>query len=45
MRRRILADDRPGELAADVRRLGMRAFLRLEHELQDYAPKPTDGVP
>lgn len=45
VRRRVLADDRPEALAADVRELGARAFLRLEQGLQDYAPKPTDAVP
>jgi len=38
-RRRILADDDPGRLAADVRRLGARAFTLLEHGLGDYAAR------
>jgi AcrR family transcriptional regulator len=41
VRRRVLADDRPERLAADVRRLGKRAFAVLEHGLGDYAPKPA----
>jgi AcrR family transcriptional regulator len=40
VRRRVLADDEPGQLAADVRRLGESAFALLEHGLGDYAPKP-----
>ncbi len=40
VRRRVLDDDRPDRLAADVRRLGKRAFALLEHGLGDYAPKP-----
>lgn len=40
-RRRVLADDRPDRLAADVRRLTQRAFRLLEHGLADYAPKPA----
>jgi AcrR family transcriptional regulator len=35
-RRRILADEQPAGLAADVRRLGNRAFALLEHGLGDY---------
>jgi AcrR family transcriptional regulator len=35
-RRRILADEQPTGLAADVRRLGNRAFALLEHGLGDY---------
>lgn len=45
VRRRILADDRPEKLAADVRELGGRAFARLEQGLRDYAPKPPDSTP
>ena len=40
-RRRVLADDEPARLAADVRRLGRRAFALLEHGLGDYAVKPS----
>jgi AcrR family transcriptional regulator len=40
VRRRILADDEPGRLAADVRELGRRAFALLEHGLGDYAVRP-----
>jgi AcrR family transcriptional regulator len=39
-RRRVLADKEPVRLAADVRRLGKRAFALLEHGLGDYAAKP-----
>ena len=39
-RRRVLADEEPARLAADVRRLGQRAFALLEHGLGDYATKP-----
>jgi AcrR family transcriptional regulator len=39
VRRRILTDDDPGRLAADVRRVGIRAFTLLEHGLGDYAPR------
>jgi AcrR family transcriptional regulator len=35
-RGRILADEQPARLAADVRRLGARAFALLEHGLGDY---------
>jgi AcrR family transcriptional regulator len=37
-RRRVLADEHPAGLAADVRRLGDRAFALLERGLGDYAP-------
>ena len=40
VRRRVLADDEPARLAADVRRLAKRAFALLEHGLGDYAGKP-----
>jgi AcrR family transcriptional regulator len=40
-RRRILADDEPARLAADVRRLAQRSFRLLEQGLGDYAPKPA----
>jgi AcrR family transcriptional regulator len=40
-RRRVLADEDPARLAADVRRLGQRAFALLEQGLGDYAPKPA----
>jgi AcrR family transcriptional regulator len=44
VRRRVLADDEPGQLAADVRRLGERAFALLEHGLGDYAAKPPSQL-
>jgi AcrR family transcriptional regulator len=45
-RRRVLADEEPARLAADVRRLGRQAFALLEHGLGDYAAKPApDGRP
>jgi AcrR family transcriptional regulator len=45
-RRRVLADEEPGRLAADVRRLGRQAFALLEGGLGDYAAKPgPDGRP
>jgi AcrR family transcriptional regulator len=40
-RRRLLADAEPARLAADVRRLGQRAFTLLEHGLGDYAATPA----
>ena len=40
VRRRVLADDEPARLAADVRDLGRRAFALLEQGLGDYAAKP-----
>ena len=40
-RRRVLADEEPARLAADVRGLGQRAFALLEHGLGDYAPRPA----
>jgi AcrR family transcriptional regulator len=39
-RRRVLADEEPTRLAADVRGLYQRAFALLEHGLGDYATKP-----
>jgi AcrR family transcriptional regulator len=43
VRRRVLADDDVTRLAADVRRLGERAFALLEHGLGDYASRrPRD---
>jgi len=42
VRRRVLADDEPARLAADVRRLAKRAFALLEHGLGDYAGKPSE---
>jgi AcrR family transcriptional regulator len=46
-RGRILADERPARLAADVRRLGARAFALLEHGLGDYGAggRRQDGDP
>jgi hypothetical protein len=41
VRRRVLADDEPGRLAADVRRLGERAFALLEQGLGDYGVKTS----
>ena len=40
VRRRVLADDEPARLAADVRDLGRRAFALLEQGLGDYAARP-----
>jgi len=40
-RRRVLADEEPTRLAADVRGLYQRAFALLEHGLGDYATKPA----
>jgi AcrR family transcriptional regulator len=40
VRRRILADDQPDRLAADVRRIGDHAFALLEHGLHDYPTMP-----
>ena len=40
-RRRVLADEEPARLAADVRRLGEQGFALLEHGLSDYATRPT----
>jgi AcrR family transcriptional regulator len=39
-RRRVLADEAPARLAADVRALALRSFALLERGLGDYAPKP-----
>jgi AcrR family transcriptional regulator len=41
VRRRVLADDEPARLAADVRKLSQGAFALLEHGLGDYAAKPS----
>jgi AcrR family transcriptional regulator len=41
VRRRVLANDRPERLAADVRRLGKRSFALLADGLGDYATKPS----
>jgi AcrR family transcriptional regulator len=41
VRRRVLADDEPGGLAADIRRLTTEAFALLEQGLRDYAAKPS----
>ena len=40
-RRRVLADERPAGLAADVRALAERAFALLEEGLGDYAAGPA----
>ncbi len=40
VRRRVLADDEPARLAADVRELTAAAFALLERGLADYAAKP-----
>jgi AcrR family transcriptional regulator len=40
VRRRVLAEDEPARLAAEVRELGGRAFALLERGLGDYAAKP-----
>jgi AcrR family transcriptional regulator len=39
-RRRVLTTEEPARLAAEVRRVGQRAFALLEHGLGDYATKP-----
>jgi hypothetical protein len=36
-RQRLLADDRPAAIMADLGTLGERAFALLEHGLADYA--------
>jgi AcrR family transcriptional regulator len=40
-RRRVLADEAPARLAADVRALALRSFALLERGLGGYAPKPA----
>jgi hypothetical protein len=40
--RRVLADDNPERVAADVRRLGKRAYALLAEGLGDYAAKPAN---
>ncbi|MGH2451263.1 MAG: hypothetical protein ACRDGE_08335 [Candidatus Limnocylindria bacterium] len=40
VRLRVLTDDEPAWPAADVGRLGRRAFALLEHGLGDYAARP-----
>jgi AcrR family transcriptional regulator len=42
VRERILADDKPERLPADVRQLGRRALALLAGGLGAYAPKPPD---
>ncbi len=42
VRKRVLADDHPEQLPADVRRLGRRAFALLAEGLGNYAPKPAE---
>jgi AcrR family transcriptional regulator len=41
VRRRVLADDEPRGLAADIRRLTTEAFVLLEQGLRDYAARPS----
>jgi AcrR family transcriptional regulator len=41
LRRRVLADQPPARLAADVRQVATRAFALLEQGLGDYAPRPA----
>ncbi len=43
VRRRILADDEPARLAAQVRRLSAEAFALLEGGLADFAIKPRSA--
>jgi hypothetical protein len=40
-RRRVLTDEDPARLAADVRALAERAFALLAHGLGDYAARPA----
>jgi AcrR family transcriptional regulator len=40
-RRRVLTDEQPANLAADVRALAERAFALLEHGLGGYAARPA----
>jgi len=44
VRRRVLADDEPRGLAADIRQLTTEAFALLEHGLRDYAAKPPGAA-
>jgi AcrR family transcriptional regulator len=44
-RRRVLADEEPGRLAADVRTLSEDAFALLERGLGDDGPKPAPPRP
>ncbi len=44
VRRRILADDEPARLAAQVRRLSAEAFALLEGGLADFAIKPPSAA-
>jgi hypothetical protein len=44
-RRRVLAEEEPARLAADLRGLAERSFALLERGLGDYAPKPTPTGP
>ena len=37
----LLADDRPEEIAADLRRFGGLAFALLEHGLADFGRTPS----
>jgi AcrR family transcriptional regulator len=40
-RRRVLADEEPARIAADVRDLALGAFALLERGLADFAPRPA----
>jgi AcrR family transcriptional regulator len=42
---RVLTDEEPAGLAADVRGHARRALALLEHGLGDYAPKPASTAP
>jgi AcrR family transcriptional regulator len=42
-RRRLLADERPHEIGADLRAVGARAFALLEDGLRDYGRAPGTG--
>ena len=44
-RRRVLADEEPTRLAADVRTLAGHTFALLERGLGEYAPKPAPPSP
>ena len=44
VRKRVLANDKPDRLAADVRTVGKRAFALLAEGLGDYAANPRTGT-